>query len=306
MSYANTTIGWGLLPSYKLGALCSAQEILRNSCASLTCSRTLSRAGGEEPFAAVVEPQDAQSERERGQQWMGQYGLYDKLLLDEELRSTSATLEAFYSESNASNIGVLQRAVSGFEQTSEATAQSQEQLAALQSISPANSIEQTLVEVMSVLYSNAASLIAMNDEDEALLRNVALRCPLDDGFGVYMARSALLKLDTLPKNYFNECELVSKPIHEQEKLVGRFNKVFSVYPNPSSGHFTVNYQINELETGTIEVFDLVGKQVFAQPLQQGVETSDLQLNHLSGGTYFLRLQTNGQLRYSDRINIIKL
>jgi hypothetical protein len=36
-----------LLPSYKLGALCSAQEILRNSCASPTYSRTLSRAGNE-------------------------------------------------------------------------------------------------------------------------------------------------------------------------------------------------------------------------------------------------------------------
>ena len=34
------------LPSYKLGALCSAQEILRNSCASPTYIRTLSRAGG--------------------------------------------------------------------------------------------------------------------------------------------------------------------------------------------------------------------------------------------------------------------
>lgn len=83
-------------------------------------------------------------------------------------------------------------------------------------------------------------------------------------------------------------------------------RIFKVYPNPSNGHFTVNYHINEMETGTIEVFDLVGKQVFTQPLSQGVETFDLQLNHLSGGTYFFRLQTNGQLRYSDKINIIKL
>ncbi len=45
MSYENATIGWGLLPSYKLGALCSAQEILRNSCTSRTYSRTLSLAG---------------------------------------------------------------------------------------------------------------------------------------------------------------------------------------------------------------------------------------------------------------------
>jgi site-specific recombinase XerD len=45
MSNENATIGWGLLPSYKLGALCSAQEILRNSCASRTYSRTLGRAG---------------------------------------------------------------------------------------------------------------------------------------------------------------------------------------------------------------------------------------------------------------------
>jgi len=99
----------------------------------------------------------------------------------------------------------------------------------LQSVNPQSRPEQTLKEALQVLLSGDLAQLA--DDNEALIRELAQRCPIDDGFGVYIARAALLKIDTLPKNYISDCERIpsAEEIAEKQKLVERDG--FLVYPN---------------------------------------------------------------------------
>jgi|GEM_PF-961328 len=197
-----------------------------------------------------------------------------------------------------------ERAIAGFSQTEVGIGQ--QEAAELNSIQPTNSVERTLKDVLTVLYSNAADLRTLSEETTEQLREIARRCPLDDGFGVYMARSALLKLDTLPRNYHNDCELLQSPDEQRNKTIASEDvSEFSIYPNPSNGQFTLAYQMNEMETGEIRMFDMVGKQVFAQTVSGEAKMVNMNLSELSTGLYLISLEVNGEVRFAERLSILK-
>jgi len=257
----------------------------------------------EMPYLNVMQPAEAQSEREANQQWIGKYGLYDRLMRDEELRISSSELESFFVTSGNDNIGRLQHAVSEFQLARDGGMEITDNL---QDVQPHNSVEQTLLDVLSLLYANAADLSSLNNEEAERLREIAVRCPLDDGFGVYMARSALLKLDTLPRNYHNDCELLQSPDEQRNKTIASEDvSEFSIYPNPSNGQFTLAYQMNEMETGEIRMFDMVGKQVFAQTVSGEAKMVNMNLSELSTGLYLISLEVNGEVRFAERLSILK-
>ena len=150
-------------------------------------------------------------------------------------------------------------------------------------------------------------LTQMNADNETRLREIAQRCPLDDGFGVYMARSALLKIDTLPKNYYNECEL------ELPSLEGQRNKtnisddeaVFNIYPNPTYGLLTIEYTLDSEDIGRVEVFDLSGRSIFGSPLNSGSLNTHINLKDLSSGLYMVKVEVNGENRLSELVSVLK-
>jgi len=67
-------------------------------------------------------------------------------------------------------------------------------------------------------------------------------CPIDDGFGVHMARAALLKIDTIPMNYVADCERVPSSFQISEKQDSdELRDGFRVYPNPNNGYMSIDY-----------------------------------------------------------------
>lgn len=72
-------------------------------------------------------------------------------------------------------------------------------------------------------------------------------------------------------------------------------QVLGVYPNPSNGMFTV---VLSVAGATAEVFDLGGKKVASFNLQN--TTSELDLQHLTAGTYLLNIHTKDGV-YHQRI-----
>ncbi len=72
-------------------------------------------------------------------------------------------------------------------------------------------------------------------------------------------------------------------------------EVLRVYPNPSSGSFTV------LGKGQLEIFDLLGEKIYSDILT--IPSSLIHLtSSISKGVYFLKLQ-NGEKVYTDKIII---
>lgn len=68
----------------------------------------------------------------------------------------------------------------------------------------------------------------------------------------------------------------------------------SVYPNPTTGELTLHLQEQAENNATIQVFDLTGKQVYAQPLILNKGTQEISLGNLkekgiSEGVYLLQV-----------------
>lgn len=175
----------------------------------------------------------------------------------------------------------------------------------LSSIVPLNSVEQTFKDLMTVLYDNAENLEDMTEGTVASLREIARRCPLDDGFGVYMARAALLKVDTLPKDYSNECERIPQSDEAKNKTSESRPSDWMVYPNPNDGTMTLLFDVAEGEAGFVEAFDLSGRSVYKANLSSDSASLTLKFDHLQSGLYLLRITVNGSIRLSEQITIIR-
>ena len=74
------------------------------------------------------------------------------------------------------------------------------------------------------------------------------------------------------------------------------SSLISVYPNPSNGNFTLDYNSEENTNATVRIYDLTGKIALVQnaQLHAGDNSINLSLNNLSSGMYFVELNANGQ------------
>ncbi len=64
--------------------------------------------------------------------------------------------------------------------------------------------------------------------------------------------------------------------------------MFTIYPNPGNGEFTIDLNSTSQQVVKLEIFNLVGQHVFEEQLHD--ETTTLNLSQLPGGTYILRLR----------------
>lgn len=64
--------------------------------------------------------------------------------------------------------------------------------------------------------------------------------------------------------------------------------LINVYPNPSTGQFTIAF--NTPVTGTIEIYDITGQRVYQQTIQS--KNTEINLSGQPAGMYFYRALTN--------------
>ncbi|MGB0895822.1 MAG: T9SS type A sorting domain-containing protein [Flavobacteriaceae bacterium] len=69
---------------------------------------------------------------------------------------------------------------------------------------------------------------------------------------------------------------------------------FMVYPNPSSGEFKIRFN-GQTSLLNVNVYDVTGKRVYQETIQQFTEEHRLNLEALSKGVYFLELENNQRL-----------
>jgi hypothetical protein len=63
-----------------------------------------------------------------------------------------------------------------------------------------------------------------------------------------------------------------------------------VYPNPSAGEVTIDFALNNMESITIEVTNLVGAKVAAYTFNGGFGSQVLDLGKFGQGTYLLNIR----------------
>lgn len=86
--------------------------------------------------------------------------------------------------------------------------------------------------------------------------------------------------------YFTDCDTINNIGLEEWNLAG-----VSVFPNPNSGSFSIEFE--EIISGTLEIYTLNGQQVYRQKVEEKQEL-DLHLN-LAKGVYVLKLEDKNQM-----------
>ena len=70
----------------------------------------------------------------------------------------------------------------------------------------------------------------------------------------------------------------------------------NVYPNPTSGNLNVSFGSSANEKYIFKVMDVLGNILINESYtsQDGDNTEQLNLNHIAGGIYFLRVEKEGK------------
>ncbi|MBS1687510.1 MAG: T9SS type A sorting domain-containing protein [Bacteroidetes bacterium] len=77
----------------------------------------------------------------------------------------------------------------------------------------------------------------------------------------------------------------------------------AVYPNPTSGKLTIQWDASVSKTANVNVTNIAGQTVYSTQLNiDGVERSEVNLTNLNAGLYFMNI-TSGNLNYTQKISI---
>lgn len=125
--------------------------------------------------------------------------------------------------------------------------------------------------------------------------------------------SSGLSCDVQLHNVFTNCFFIGVPNHPNYYLGRKIGSLcdtltsindlsehdfrFSIYPNPSNGNFKIIYLLPQNKSGTLQIFDITGKQVYKQNLPQWSTLQNISLPKLSSGVYNCAI-TSG----TDRVN----
>ena len=90
-------------------------------------------------------------------------------------------------------------------------------------------------------------------------------------------------------------------INAVDEITGR--QFFSMYPNPASNQLTIQAGFSSGETPQLSVFDLTGKLVIGQLLQN--EITHVNTNNLCEGVYFVSVGYNGHSGSFQKLLVVK-
>jgi hypothetical protein len=79
-----------------------------------------------------------------------------------------------------------------------------------------------------------------------------------------------------------------------------------IYPNPSTGQFTVNYSLQYQRDLRLVVFDLLGKQVGEEVMLNSISgTTIVDLSGQADGVYSLRVVLGKERVFQERLVLVK-
>jgi OmpA-OmpF porin, OOP family len=107
-------------------------------------------------------------------------------------------------------------------------------------------------------------------------------------------------IDDVKVEKITGCDSTSIGVAEKDK-----NSLFKLYPNPSNGKMTLDYQIEKTGRAFLEITDLTGNVVAKYELSENNDKLEISQNELNNGVYIYHVIVNGRLLQSDKLIIIK-
>ncbi len=139
------------------------------------------------------------------------------------------------------------------------------------------------------------------------LEALALSCPYINGTAVYKARSIYSRYNAVTDYndlyICNNVGLYKGNSNEEEELVidpnllARMNEEsrIRIYPNPTNGQISIEYQLNNQEKGLLKFYDIYGREILSIDLKQEVNRVSATINDIAVGIYIYRYSINGNV-----------
>ena len=82
--------------------------------------------------------------------------------------------------------------------------------------------------------------------------------------------------------------------------------ISNIYPNPASNYFNIEYNLIDKNFNTkLEIVNNLGVKVQEKSIDSSEKNSNISVNHLQSGIYFVKLFSDNQLIDIKKLNIIK-
>ena len=78
-----------------------------------------------------------------------------------------------------------------------------------------------------------------------------------------------------------------------------------MYPNPANTIAYYEIELENSQTGFVQLFDVLGNLVATQKLSSGMNKAEFDLNNLSNGIYAYKVVINGEYKTSNKLIITK-
>jgi hypothetical protein len=159
---------------------------------------------------------------------------------------------------------------------------------------------------------NALFIAGINSKaDLDNLSALADLCPAQYGTAVYQARALLHTITFVSKVYSDSCytdKLTARMGYdeEKEKSISIADGVQAkLFPNPNNGNFTLVYDLKTNTEATIQIIDITGKLVYTTSVDNLNTRTQINLNNLHSGMYFVQLLNSTNLLWTDKLMISK-
>lgn len=132
--------------------------------------------------------------------------------------------------------------------------------------------------------------------DQATLQSIADQLAIEGGDAVYTAR-VMLGLEIH--------EEVASSLREQNETGIEETADPALYPNPSNGEANLQYSLTEGQTGTFELFDMLGNKIAAYQLTDSENVLTFSTKDIAAGIYLYKVTISGTLVKADKFIVVK-
>lgn len=209
--------------------------------------------------------------------------LYQKLKENTELLDNSETLQSFFLNKEQGSFGTIEKINNALSNYDVATAQ-----ALINIWLPTTNLELNCLSYYNnfIKYLNGGTFTT---NDVADLYSLANLCPQTNGEVIYAARSLYNYIANDNDEFSYAC---GNNLARNFVKIKSNNKLhssnISIYPNPSSGNFSIAFASNTKGVNTINVLDIYGRSVLQQKTIGG--TKNININRtLSKGIYTVQI-----------------
>ncbi|HEU4719521.1 MAG TPA: T9SS type A sorting domain-containing protein [Bacteroidia bacterium] len=163
-----------------------------------------------------------------------------------------------------------------------------------------NNIPENNWKTVMLVYLHSWAIDSMNltDAQADSLMPIANQGGITGGVAVFDARNML----GLEVHDSSNARIIS-PIASGDTAQGI--SIGHAYPNPTTGQVSINANLKEGQTATMNLYDLTGRQITTWKLSGGQSVYTFDASFLPGGTYIYRVESEGQIIEADRLVIIR-